>query len=331
MVASQLIRENHALMSRPISQTEVESELFQHRYASSSDTGLAVLKVSGTSLDEYLQGQLTQDIKRLSDSHGIYSALLTPQGKAVSDLYLFQGHHDECILLVPSQYAEEAVARLRRFSIGYPLRIGVVDTLKVLALQGPDTDQALQTAALPVPDKSRLAMTAASKDELFVLRFNLTGPDGVLIIADKKLIPSLQQQLGNVVDADALNAARIVNGIPRFGIDWDEKVHPLNANLNEMDGVSFDKGCYVGQEVTSRMHWRGGIRKRLYHLKLTSLPTELPCPVRTTATIGYLSSAAQRGDTCFGIGLLDIEAAESGRPLTLDDGSAAIVLEPCHA
>jgi hypothetical protein len=316
-------------MSTSLSQPHIT--LLRESYCTCIDNGLSVLKASGPEIDTYLQGQITQDLGRLTDTQGIYSVVLTPQGKAVSELYLFNGRQEERIMLVPHAVAEASVARLRRFSIGYKLRIGRVDSMQILALQGPETDHALANAALPQPGRQRLSLARASDEELFVLRMPVAADDGVWIVAPEERIAAIARQLGNSMDEETLNDARIVQGSPRFGIDWNEKVHPMNANLAEMDGVSFDKGCYVGQEVTSRMHWRGGIRKRLYHIRMEQLPACLPAAIKTTAAIGQVTSAAASDEGCFGIAMLNIEAAESGQPLQLEDGSTVTLLEACHA
>jgi len=119
--------------------------------------------------------------------------------------------------------------------------------------------------------------------------------------------------------------------VPVYGIDWNKKIFPLNANLIEFDGVSFDKGCYVGQEVTSRMQWRGGIKKRLYRVQLESLPSALPCPLSTTVEIGMVTSAAMNSDgEVYGIAHLPIELVEKQMPLIDPEGDSVSVIEACH-
>jgi len=311
--------------------TLAQQQLLRQAYITCAETGFAVLTISGPEVRKYLQGQITQDIHQLTDTCAIYSALLTPQGKAVADLYLLASHHEEIMIIVPQPQADAAVARLRRFALGYQLRIGIADSLQLLAVQGPDIDRALTEAGLPAPDNTRLSVASSANGELFVMRLPDAADNGVWIIADTNNITTLQKHLGNRVEADVLEAARIAHGAPRFGRDWDETIHPLNANLVEMEGVSFTKGCYVGQEVTSRMHWRGGVRKRLYHLQLSALPPQLPFPVQTTVAIGQLTSAAATDEACFGIALLPIEVTESGQPLIMGDGSSVTLLGPCHA
>jgi folate-binding protein YgfZ len=121
-------------------------------------------------------------------------------------------------------------------------------------------------------------------------------------------------------------------GTPIFTRDWDESIHPLNANLIEMNGVSFDKGCYVGQEVTSRMHWRNGIKKKLYHVHIYGELPIAPCPIQTTITIGRLTSTATTpSGEHLGVAHLPIEIAESNTSLSLESGQSIEIIEACHA
>jgi len=156
-------------------------------------------------------------------------------------------------------------------------------------------------------------------------------PRGFWIIATPEAFNDVIAQVDSVSEHE-VEAMRIIRGLPCFGTEWDSSIHPLNANLMEFDGVSFEKGCYVGQEVTSRMHWRGGIKKRLYRIAIDGVPEQLPCPIRSTANIGMLKSAAiDHEGHCCGIAWLPIETAESRAPLTLEHGIAVTILEACHA
>jgi len=292
-----------------------------------------VLKASGQGLREYLQGQITQDMKGLSAARGIHGCLLTPQGKAVSELYILQGAGEELILLTPSHVATETVARLRRFALGYRLRIGLVDAFGVCIVHGAGANRTLSRLGLLAPDGDWLACGRHASDELFALR--MPGkPDLFWLIGPGEQLASL---VDDALGDDQCEALRIIQGLPQFGTDWDEKEHPLNANLVEFEGVSFDKGCYVGQEVTSRMHWRGGIRKKLYRVALSearpdSLPESLPCPVLTSGRIGELRSLALDPEgQAFGIALLPISVVDEGTSLRLENNAPIRVLGPCHA
>ncbi|WP_051938337.1 CAF17-like 4Fe-4S cluster assembly/insertion protein YgfZ [Ghiorsea bivora] len=283
----------------------------------------AVIKASGESLLKYLQGQVAQDVSKLSETQAIYSVILTPQGKPVSDFYLLLTKKKETwaevMFLCPSAFALNLVERLRMFALGYELRIGKVSSWQVFSVQGGDVDDFLQANALPMPTHEKLA--SAHTDTVSILRMSEPSKNGVWVMGSD--LP-----LSCNADENEIERGRILQGTPLLGVDWDIKLHPLNANLMDRDGVSFDKGCYVGQEVTSRMHWRGGIKKKLYRVKLEK-DVRLPCAVLTTVKVGEVTSLAQDGDAYQGIALLPIETVEANQPLQTEAGDKVQVLGVC--
>ncbi|PJA34260.1 MAG: folate-binding protein YgfZ [Zetaproteobacteria bacterium CG_4_9_14_3_um_filter_53_7] len=299
-------------------------------YVVSTRSRWSVLKASGPTLREYLQGQITQDIKKLTASQGIHACLLSPQGKAVSELYIFEGHDDELILLTPASHAVATVSRLRQFALGHQLRIGVVDALAICSAQGVHAHVLLKAFNLEEPEDTWLATSSlAGADSFAVVMPN--RPRGYWIISSPANIDAVMQQQQPIAEHE-MEAMRIIRGFPDFGVEWDESLHPLNANLIEFDGVSFEKGCYVGQEVTARMNWRGGIKKKLYRVTIDGDPETVPCPILTSAKIGELKSAAiDHEGHCVGIALLPVEVTQSASPLRLENGATIEVQEACHA
>ncbi len=317
-------------MSLPTLSTATATQL-QHTHIIAKNTQWSVIKASGTDIRTYLQGQITQDINKLTEQQAIHSCLLSPQGKAVSELYILAGHNDELIILTPSSHAVATVARLRQFALGHQLRIGIIDSLAVYTIQGTGAADYLDTFGFPPCKQSWLSCSRKKGEDSFTLLMHNTSQPGYWIIGDTTQMETPTTTQHDINDR-ACEALRILQGLPVFGIEWNEKLHPLNANLIEFDGVDFNKGCYVGQEVTSRMHWRGGIKKKLYRVKLDGTPTELPCPIRSSVNIGELKSAAidDQGH-CFGIALLAIETAESDVSLTLENNTNITILGSCHA
>lgn len=305
----------------------------QQDWLSAPRPDIAVIKVSGERVRDYLQGQLTQDIKKLTASAGIYACVLSPQGKAVSDIRILAVNEETLLLLAPAAYMESLLARLKRFSLGFQLTFEADANHAVLSIQGPNCDQALSQAGLPVPAASE-AMASSRNDAADTITLRMpeaSGHGAWVILPATKLAPTLEA-LAHSVEPEVLDAACTLHGSPRFGRDWDESNYPLNANLIEYDGVSFDKGCYVGQEITSRMRWRGGIKKKLYRVQLPSLPDTLPCPVCTTVNIGSLTAASTTPEgQCFGIAVLPIEVVEKASPLSIEGVGPIQLLEACHA
>ena len=292
---------------------------------------VAVLKASGARVRDYLQGQLTQDMHLVSPEQAIYTAVLTPQGKPVGELIVAEGRDDELVLLTWKSRAEALVERLRRFSIGYTIRLGVVADMGVHSIQGAGAGEMLAAAGLPDPGTGHLR-TALDDAGLLVLAMPEAAACGYWLVATHAQLDALALDADRAADESVLRSARILRGHPVFGVDWDESVHPLNANLDAYHGVSFDKGCYVGQEVTSRMNWRGGVKYRLYRLRLSALPQALPAAIHTSAAIGSVTSAMQDSDgSVHAIGRLPIRVVEQGAALHTQDGIDIELIEPCHA
>ncbi len=296
---------------------------FEHVHISQRDA-FDIVKASGENILTYLQGQITQDMQKLSSRQALYAVILQAQGKAITDFYLLETQKNEnwaeVMFICPGDYSLALVERLRRFALGFELRIGKVSSWKVWSVQGADADEFLGANHMPVPRHQPLA--TAHEGDVFALRMSESEQGGVWLMgADIPLKAN--------ADEAVMEQGRILQGIPRFGVDWDARVYPLNANVVERGGVSFDKGCYVGQEVTSRMRWRGGIKKKLYQVQVCE-PASLPCPLFTTARVGEITSLAKRKDGEYiGIALLPIEVVESGKALQTEQGLNVQVLGVC--
>ncbi|MDQ6994918.1 MAG: folate-binding protein, partial [Mariprofundaceae bacterium] len=280
-----------------------------------------VLKASGHDIRSYLQGQITQDISLLTPDHPIYTAVLTPQGKMVADMYLIDAG-EELFIITIADTAIALVERLRQFSMGHAIRLGMVKSLSVLSMQG----KACQTAQKVIQPfvQASMPMSEAAEQGCYLVIEQALMEKALALLSEEKDI--------HVCSDSDMEQACIIHGTPRFGRDWDASIHPMNANLMEMQGVNFDKGCYIGQEVTSRMHWRGGVKKKLFHVQLSAMPQHIPCPIQTSVTIGTLSSAAsdQQG-VVWGIAHLPIETVEQEAALTLENNVTMTVFEACHA
>ncbi|MDX8392356.1 MAG: folate-binding protein [Mariprofundaceae bacterium] len=308
------------------------AEMLAHGHIFCREPLWAVIKASGEGVRDYLQGQITQDMSRLSAEQGIHACLLTPQGKAVCELYIIEGAGNELVILTPRFIAEQTVARLRRFALGYSLRIGIVDALTVWSVQGEKSAELFAHLDIPLPDNTWLASSRHAAKECLAMSISTASKCFWLISDADFAVPQQESE----ITASELEAIRIIRGRLRFGAEWDASIHPLNANLIEFNGVSFDKGCYVGQEVTSRMHWRGGIKKKLYRIQLNNAEKgfnpKLPCPIHSTAPVGELRAlACDNTGTFYGIALLAIEVVQAETALKLTDGSTVSVVEACHA
>src|ERR1051326_58873 len=206
----------------------------------------AVIAVGGPEARSFLQGLITSDIEKLEPGKGLYAALLTPQGKILFDFFLVEG--DAAILL--DCLAETRDALLKRLML-YKLRSKITieprDQLAVLAeWDGAVARNAISYADPRLPELGRRAIIAQG------------------------------EMRKDLLDEKSYHEHRLALGVPEGGDFGSDKMFALDADLDELHGVDFDKGCYVGQELTARMKHRGTARKRLLPISTLDGPAVPP-------------------------------------------------------
>lgn len=259
--------------------------MFKAFLAHLSDRG--VVRVGGADAEKFLQGLLTNDMGRLAGSRAMHAALLTPQGKIICDFLVSQ--NDGAFLLDVA--LDQAPALAKRLSM-YKLRatVEISDTSKECVVHATWGDNAASFARAEYHDP-RLAALG--------LRF--ISPAAAA--ADDRSAAS-----ADVVSADDYHAHRIGLGVPEGGKDFPfGDTFPHEADMDVLHGIDFKKGCYVGQEVVSRMQHRGTARKRVVPV---SADTALPAPgtpiTAGATTIGTLGSSAG----AIGLAMLRLDRAE---------------------
>ena len=192
----------------------------------------AVLAVSGPDASAFLQGLVTNDVLRLSEGASIYAALLTPQGKILFDFLLFR-RSDAYLLDCWSGHHDALLSRLLLYRLRSKVTVEPSESLAILGGWG----------AAPPPAEGTIDPRL--------------GALGWRAIIPKSDIPE------GVARASAYLPHRLDCGVPEGSDFGQDKIFALDACLEELHGVSFEKGCYVGQELTARMKHRGTARKRL--------------------------------------------------------------------
>jgi len=230
--------------------------------------------VSGADRRAYLHGLLTNDIAALQAGQGCYAAYLTPQGRMIADLWVYE-LGDVLLVSMIRDVKPTVLARLDQFIFTEDVQLGdVTDTFAATAVVGPRAAHALAAAVdvavdhlSALPEHGNLRIAFAGQPAI-VLRTTDTGESGFDILVASEQVPQLRERLhaGGVVDVDAgvSEALRIEAAIPRFHRDMDEETIPLEAGI-ESRAISMTKGCYVGQEVIVRVLHRGHgrVAKRL--------------------------------------------------------------------
>jgi len=240
-----------------------------------------VVRVSGEDARNFLNGLVTTDLTQLAPGLGRFGALLTPQGKIIVDFLITEapsGHGGGFLIDCPRALAQGLADKLGFYKLRAKVTVeNLSDSLGVLAAW--DGDFAVK------PD---LSFADPRSDAL-----------GWRILIPEELKQKVADLIGaDLVDSAAYEAHRIASGAPRGGLDFMYgDAFPHETNMDRLHGVDFDKGCYVGQEVVSRMQHRGTARTRTVKVILDGFAPEPGTAIlageKPVGTIG--STAGQHG------------------------------------
>ena len=262
-------------------------------------TDRSVLCLEGPDTIALLERLVTNDTRDWEPGAARYGGLLTPQGKVIAD-FLAVRTPDGVWLDVAKAYIEDLAKRLKMFRLRSQVEIEIRSDLSVFASAAP--------SVLP-PEGEALAY----RDPRY--------PDGRMrAFAADGIIDGAQQ------DLQAYHADRIAHGIAQQGVDFGAaEVFPSDINMDVLGGVALNKGCFVGQEVVSRMHRRGKIRKRTLRLAspegLAGAPGDA---LMAPNPIGQLTSATSgQGLALIRVDRL-LQAERAGEPILLNESSVTI-------
>jgi folate-binding protein YgfZ len=208
--------------------------------SSPSDSSRAFLTISGDDRVHFLQGILTQDVTKLAGDKIQFAALLSAQGKILHDMFLIdQG--DTILLDTAAMYKDLLLKRLAMYKLR--AKVAIADASPQWQVGYSTTD------GLPDPRHPGLP---------------------------KRLYGSSAQNLPATFTPEAYHAIRLQLGIPDSTIDFSpDTIVPMDAGYDLLHGISFTKGCYVGQEITARMHYKNIARRGFYLLNDASGATRL--------------------------------------------------------
>ncbi|KLN59093.1 hypothetical protein WH96_19075 [Kiloniella spongiae] len=227
-----------------------------------------VLKLDGDELIPFLQAVITQDVSQVTPTKSVWSALLTPQGKFLHDFFVTSSPDGGLFLDCEKERAADLLRRLKLYKMRSKATLEQTgDEYTVLALQGDDL-----CIRLGIP-----ANKGASKEFfggcIYIdPRHHALGARA--IIPTENLTTFIEEYALKESTLENYDQARVALGIPDGSRDLEvEKSILLENGFNELGAIDWDKGCYIGQELTARTKYRALIKKRLVPVKLTgSLP-----------------------------------------------------------
>lgn len=282
----------------------------------------AVLVVSGKDRVSWLNGMLTCDLLKRVEGGAVYGLAVARSGKVMADLIVVMDDAAERVLVVaPAAVVEELRTHLDHYLVMEDVELGAeTDGFEVWTVHGPRAAHALAAAQVA-------GAVGGTLDR--------TGLGGATVLAPRAEAERVRAALATEAtlgDDAGWEALRLERAVPRFGVDFDATTYPQEAQL-EKAAVSFDKGCYLGQEVVCMLEMRGHVKRKLASVVLG----EGEPPARGAAvtddegaTIGEITSAAPSPTLGKPVALAMIKRAfaEPGRHVHVGGVRAEVVARP---
>ncbi len=225
---------------------------------------LVYVHARGVDVDDFLQGQLSNDLRLLRAEQAQLSSYNSAKGRMLAVLHLIR-EDDGVLLEVHRDVAEALIKRLRMFVLRARLTIEPAEHVAALGLAGVDAAACLAELQLPVPSAS-LEVAHASERKLRVIR-RLGAQPRFTVLGSAERIGELQARIGPAQPYRLWRRADIEAGVPVVYTATSDHFVPQMANLDLLGGISFDKGCYTGQEIVARLHYLGQLKRRLFVLR----------------------------------------------------------------
>ncbi len=290
-----------------------------------SDLGL--IRVSGEDKRSLLQGQLTNDIEKVSTTRSQLSSVCSPKGRMKASFRIFQ-RNDDLYLQLPSELLPDILKRLRMFVM--MSKVVLDDLSEELHCIGLSGTCAAAILADTLPENDNDAVTV---DQLTIIRIPGEVPR-YQVIGNSDALQVLWQKAGEQARFTGRaywSLQDIRAGIPSVYAQTIEAFVPQMVNMHVIDGVSFTKGCYTGQEIVARMQYLGKLKRRMYRVKIATDTEPQPgselfsASSRSGQGAGKIVTASRSPDGGFeALAVIQISSVEEG-DIKLGDVEGAVL------
>jgi folate-binding protein YgfZ len=234
-------------------------------------SGAGILRLSGNNSIQFLNGLISNDVKSLKAGEGVLAAFPTLQGKLLA-LCRVYNLGEYMLMELDAINREKIFKNLSRFSLAGEFFVtDVSDDLALFSLQGPRSTELLESlTGQPIEEEQyRIVEGQIAGARVFIASHSRCGETGFDVFIQNEFARKVLETIlergvifgAREVGFEAFETARIEAGVPREGVDAGENYIILESELES--AVSYTKGCYLGQEVIARIHWRGQPAKRL--------------------------------------------------------------------
>jgi tRNA-modifying protein YgfZ len=266
----------------------------------------ALIRAAGADTKTFLNGQLTNDVGLLDDGderHEVQlSAWCSPKGRMLALFHIWRDR-DGYLLQLPALLRDDAAKRLRMYVLRAKVTLKNADDQFVrIGLAGPNATSLLNTTVGATPSEIN---TVATSGEFTVLRLPGIAPRFEVLAAPGVAAGfwTEMKRAAMPVGAAAWTWHDVMAGIPVVLPATSDAFVPQMANLDLVGGVNFSKGCYTGQEIVARIHYRGRLKQRMYRARVHTTEAPLPgdsiyapdMPAQSTGTVVISAAAPTEG------------------------------------
>lgn len=248
---------------------------------------LGLIAVHGPDAEQFLQGQLTCDVRQATLNHRLIGAFCSPKGRALAGFHLFR-RGETRYLELPQELVEPTLTRLRKYVLRAKVTLeNASDSLLRFGIAGSHAEALLTERFGPLPDAVNDVMHNTDDDwpNLTVIRLPTTITPRFAVYGPLPVMQALWTSLDRDVTFTGSEPWRLLDilaGLPTIHRETVEAFVPQMLNLDLLDGINFQKGCYTGQEVVARTHYLGKVKRRMY-LARVAVEDELLLPQPGTA------------------------------------------------
>lgn len=263
---------------------------------------LGVLTIAGSDAAKFLQGQITCNINDITDIRSSLGALCNPKGRAITTFLLVK-NADAFLMILPQELLASVKKRLQMYVLRS--KVTLTDSSDELCLIGL-YDEASQPGEVP---EQRFAISSQENIVVNLQNRNLiiAGADNAQALWEKQVKLGFQPE-----DSAQWRYLDIISGIPWITAETSEEFIPQMLNLDKLGGISFNKGCYTGQEIVARTHYLGKAKREMFLAECDALATPEPNSTiiddstGTEQSVGKVLYAQNGQNTCKMLVILQI-------------------------
>ncbi len=290
----------------------------------------SVIEISGADAASLIDRISSNDIKNLRNSESLQTGFLNPHAKVLATAYVLKKKNG-LWLETQTDVKEKLKTYIDKFIFSEDAKI--IDRsadLICIGIEGPRSKEMLTQLAIPVPSENAFSDSEWNKISLTVFARSWSLSGGFAIFVPTRLLPSFLSKLKRAPWAGmkTLNLLRIEKGLPWYGFDMDENYLLPETGLEET--ISYNKGCYTGQEIVARIKSRGQLKRKLARLLIQT--NSVPAPNAEVKfndqTVGHITSAEfdPEKNAVQALGYLKVEHIMPSNSLTVSESKAVIQL-----